>query len=323
MRCLWQQKTSIMNADGSFSARKAAASIPHGIGQIARPGDTTGTTQATQTAFRSSKQTIDFINAVQRFHVEETRLGIPALFHEELAHGFSARGATIFPVPPGLASTWDPVLVEQVYTVAAREARARGITVALTPVLDLARDPRYGRVEEFFGEDPWLNGRIGVAAVRGLQGPTRPLAKDRVFATLKHFVHGTPQGGINLAPADVSERTLREAYLIPFQQVIRETHPAIIMPSYNEIAGVPSHANKELLQKTGRERLMFTGAYFSDYDGVKNLVTQHHVAANDDEAAVLAISAGVDAELPLAQRFRDSLNWCEVNASRSRLSTPL
>lgn len=303
LRCAWFGKSGFLDAAGDFAPDKAAKSIPYGIGQIARPGDWAGTGKYRQLQFRGAGSTIALVNAIQRYHVEQTRLGIPALFHEEAAHGFVGSEATIFPSPPALGSTWDPELVEKVFTVAAREARARGTTVVLAPVLDLARDPRYGRVEEFFGEDSYLVGRMGVAAVRGFQGPSRPLGRERVFATLKHFIHGTPQGGLNIAPSDMSERTLRSTYLVPFSRVIAEADPAIIMPSYNEVAGVPSHANFDLLIKTGRQRLGFKGAYFSDYGGVTNLAEQHHMAANNDEAATLAMLSGVDAELPDGQAY--------------------
>ena len=165
--------------------------------------------------------------------VEETRLGIPALFHDEIAHGFLAGDATVFPTPPALGSTWDTTLVEQVFSAVASEARSRGTTVALGPTVDLMRDPRFGRSEEFFGEDAYHVSQMGIAAVRGLQGRARPLAEDRVFVTLKHFVHGSPLGGLNISPADVSERTMREHYLRPFGAIIAATDPAAIMPSYN------------------------------------------------------------------------------------------
>lgn len=297
LRCMWSGKSALLD-NGHFSPANAARVLAKGIGQIARPNDTVGFGAAAKSQFLSIDEGVGFVNAVQRHLVEHTRLGIPALFHEEAAHGYVAAGATIFPIPPGLASTWDPPLVEAAYTVAAREARARGVTVVLAPVLDLARDPRYGRVEEFFGEDPVLVAHMGVAAVRGFQGRQRPLAHDRVFATLKHFVHAVPQGGLNIAPADISERSLRENFLVPFARAIAEADPALVMPSYNEIGGVPSHANGELLQAVGRKRLGFTGAYFSDYGAISYLAWQHHVAANEADAAVLAINAGVDADLP-------------------------
>ena len=297
LRSMWFGKAAVLKPDGSFSEQGAATALVNGIGQIARPHDQAGTSRYLE-RFRAIGESVALVNAIQRFLVEKTRLGIPALFHEEAAHGLLARGATIFPSPPGLGSTWDPELLEQVYTVAARETRVRGGTIVLSPVVDLARDPRYGRVEEFYGEDPHHVAQMGIAAVRGLQGRQRPIGADRVFATLKHFVHAAPQGGLNIAPADISERTLRENYLIPFAAIVKAADPANIMPSYNEVEGVPSHANVELLQATGRRRLGFRGAYISDYGGVSNLESHHHVAATRADAAVLAMNAGVQADLP-------------------------
>jgi len=307
LRCIWFGKAALLEA-GVFSPTKAQKTLADGIGQIASAGDTAGTTQFSKDNFRTLEATVDLINAIQRHLVENTRLGIPALFHEETAHGLRAREGTIFPNPTALGSTWDPELVEQIFTVVGREARARGVTVALSPVVDLARDPRYGRVEEFFGEDPYLVAQMGIASVRGQQGRTRPLGRNHVYTTLKHFVHAVPLGGLNTAPADISERTLREAFLVPFEQIIKAADPAIIMPSYNELEGVPSHMNVELLQRTGRERLGFKGAYFSDYHGVTNLVNDHRVAANNDEAAILALNAGVDAELPDGRAYTNLPN---------------
>ena len=304
MRCLWMSKAKISEND-AFSPAKAKTLIPDGIGQIAQASDTIGTSLFPKADFRSPESAVAFVNAIQRHLVENTRLGIPALFNEETAHGLKAPGATIFPNPLALGSTWDTDLVEQVFVVAGREARLRGATVALSPVLDLARDPRFGRVEEFFGEDPYLVAQMGIASVRGQQGHARTLGPDKDFATLEHFVHGAPQGGLNTAPADMSERTLREAYLVPFEQVIRQADPAIVMPSYNELEGVPSHASIELLQRTGRERLGFKGAYFSDFGGVTNLVADHKMAADNKEAAILAVQAGVDCEMPDGEAYQN------------------
>ncbi len=298
MRSLWFGKANILNADGTFSADKARSALTNGIGQVGRPSDFMGSPRFVKERFRSVEETVSFVNATQKFLVEQTRLGIPALFHDETAHGYMASDATIFPIPTALGSTWDTELVEQVFAVTGREARLRGATVALSPVIDLLREPRWGRTEEFFGEDPYLVAQMGIAAVRGQQGRSRPLGKDNIFVTLKHYIHGSPQGGLNIAPADISERTLRETYLVPFAEVIKATDPAIIMPSYNEVGGIPAHASIELLQKTGRERLGFKGPYFSDYNGITNLVTQHKVAANNDDAAIMALAAGIDAELP-------------------------
>lgn len=326
MRSLWMTKTAIMDGAGRFSSAKAGQAIGTGIGQIGRPNDTTGTTQDKDSAFRSIQEGVEFVNAVQRFLVEKTRLGIPALFHVECAHGYMGRDATIFPIPPGLASTFDPDLIEQAFTVAGREARLNGGTIALGPVLDLARDPRYGRVEEFFSEDPYLTGRMGTAAALGLQG-RRPLQKDRAFVTLKHFVHAVPQAGLNTAPADISERMLREIFLVPFAAVIKAADPAAIMPSYNEVEGVPSHASKDLLQTVGRNQLGFKGVYFSDYGAIENFKTQHRIAADLEEAAIIALAAGVDADLPEGEAYTTlaKLVWtgrvkeAQINAAVSRI----
>ncbi len=297
--CLWFGKNKIIDAKtGVFSVEKASVAMPHGIGQIGRPSDTAGMQIYGATPFRQPGDVVEFMNAVQHYAVEKTRLGIPVLFHEETAHGLAVKGATSFPIPPALGSTWDTELVERVFTHVAKQARGRGVTVGLSPVLDLVRDPRWGRSEEFFGEDPCHVAEMGTAAVRGLQGRSRPIAGDRIFATLKHFVHGTPMNGINTAPSDMSERALREYFLPPFAKAIGDGHAAIVMPSYNEIGGVPSHGNKGLLQDTGRKLLGFQGPYFSDYGAVQELNLKHHMAANRDEAAVLALQAGVDADLP-------------------------
>lgn len=304
LRCLWEGKTALFNEARDFSPEHATTAIPHGIGQLSRISDFRGYPDWDATRSRTLANTVALVNAIQRYLIERTRLGIPALFHDELAHGLLASEATVFPIPPALASSFDPDLVEQVFTVAAREARARGTTVALTPVVDLLRDPRFGRSEEFFGEDPYLVAAMGTAAVRGLQGRARPLAPDRVFAVLKHFVHGAPQGGLNIAPADVGERTLRETFLVPFAAAIRDADPAVIMPSYNEVGGVPAHANPSLLLETGRGRLGFKGAYFSDYSGIANLERQHHIVANQAEAAALALESGVQADLPEGESYK-------------------
>ena len=298
IRCMWVDKGKVENADASFSTELALKVIPEGIGHVGIPHDRAGSPDFESNPVRSVRETIDYVNAVQKFHVERTRLGIPAMFHVETAHGLAAPQATVFPTPPGLASTWDPDLVEQAYAVGAREARARGSTLAFGPLLDLVRDPRYGRSEEFFSEDPYLTGCMGVASARGQQGATRPLGEDRIFVTLKHFVHGVPQGGINLAPSGMSERELRETYLPPFAAVIAQTDPAGIMPSYNEVGGIPSHANIQLLQDDGRDLLKFKGTYFSDYWGIRHLVDHHRMAATNAEAAVLAMKAGVDVDFP-------------------------
>ena len=169
----------------------------------------------------------------------------------------------------------------------------------LSPVVDLARDPRWGRIEELHGEDPFLVSEFGIAAVRGYQGRSLPLAKDKVFATLKHFAgHGSHEGGINTAPTLVGERLLRAEFLWPFERAIKEAGAFAIMPSYNEIDGIPSHVNRWLLGDLLRGEWAFRGVIVSDYNAVSQLASRHKVAANRPEAAVQALEAGNDFETP-------------------------
>lgn len=213
---VWNRKRDIQNPSGEFEPSKAQALLGRGIGQVGRPSEIAGA--PADRNGRSAREQAVFVNAVQRWLLENTRLGIPAMFHEEALHGLTAPGGTHFPVPIGLASSWDPELVERLMSVAALEGRARGAQHVLSPVVDLGRDPRWGRIEETYGEDPYLVSRIGVAAVRGYQGTALPLADDKVFATLKHFAgYGTHEGGINTAPPLVSERLLRAELLVPFE----------------------------------------------------------------------------------------------------------
>jgi len=243
---------------------------------------------------------VRYRNAIQKFLREETRLGIPAIFHDEGCHGLMKPGATSFPNPLGLACSWDPPLFQAIYDVVAREMRARGGQHALAPVIDVARDPRWGRVEETFGEDPFLNSRLGSAAVAGLQGSTDGTVDgDHVMATLKHYVgHGTPEGGLNCSPSICGLRELRGVHLAPFAHVLATAQPVTVMPSYNEVDGVPLHANGWLLKDVLRGELGFTGLIVSDYYGVKRLHQGHRVAATKEEAARLAFQAGVQLELP-------------------------
>ncbi len=237
-------------------------------------------------------------NAVQRYQLEKTRLGIPVLFMGEALHGFMSNGATSFPQVLGLASTWDPDLVHQVFTAAADEMASAGDNQAFTPVLDLARDPRWGRTEETYGEDPYLVSRMGVAAIEGLQGPNYLIDRHHVLATAKHYAaHGQPEGGRNAAPANYSERILREAFFVPFQAAVQEARVGSVMASYNEIDGIPSHSNPWLLDTVLRQEWGFRGFVTSDGDGLQMLIKVHKVAADEKEAASMALAAGVDYDL--------------------------
>jgi beta-glucosidase len=237
-------------------------------------------------------------NEVQKILVEKTRLGIPNVFLGEALHGYMAYGSTSFPQVLGLASTWDPELIQQVFNIAADEMSAAGTRQAFTPVLDLARDPRWGRTEETYGEDPYLVARMGVAAINGLQGTNYLIDQHHVMATAKHFaVHGQPEGGTNTAPGNYSERILRESFLVPFEAAIKEAHAGSVMASYNEIDGIPSHINHWLLDKLLRQEWGFRGYVTSDGGGLQMLVETHHVAADYADAARKALAAGVDFDL--------------------------
>jgi beta-glucosidase len=243
-------------------------------------------------------------NLLQSWVLKNTRLGIPILFHGEALHGAVTPGATSFPAAVGLGSTWDPELLEKMFSTVALEARASGNVLVLAPVLDLSRDPRYGRVEEMYSEDPYLVAQLGIAAVKGLQGTTDLLDENHVFATAKHFVHAQPENGTNIGPADFSERTMRSVFLYPFEQVIKNAHIEAVMPSYNETGGgIPSNANPWLLKDVLRKEWGFAGLTVSDYMAVDQLATTHHVAANSAAAGLLAFKSGVDMELPAASGF--------------------
>jgi beta-glucosidase len=299
MVCVWQKKSeTLVDSEGAFDFKKAKAAFKkgHGIGQIGRPSDAgTG---------RNARQMAELTNAIQKFFRENSRLGIPVFCHEECLHGHAAIDGTSFPQPIGLAATFNPQLVESVYAVTARETRARGAHQALTPVVDVARDPRWGRVEETFGEDPYLVGQMGIAAVRGFQGNADFKDKQHLIATLKHFAaHGQPESGINCGPAQVGERDLRDIFLRPFKDAIDHAGAISVMASYNEIDGVPSHANPWLLRDLLRAEWGFQGFVVSDYYAIWELSDRpdthgHHVAANREEACALAVNAGVNIEFP-------------------------
>ena len=294
LTCLWAARpqvgpqTDSSTDRGDFSPDKARLVMKYGIGQVARQRERKGPREGAL-----------FANALQKWLIENTRLGIPAIFHDEILHGQMAQGSTSFPQPIALASSWDPDFISKVFTAAALETRARGSHQVLGPNLDVAREPRWGRTEETYGEDPYLVSRMAVAIIKALQGSGPGVDGDHIIATAKHFAaHGQPEGGTNIAPANYSERVLREFFLPSFEAAVKEAGVMSVMASYNEIDGVPSHANKWLLEKVLREDWGFKGYIVSDYYGIQQLESLHHVAANKPEAARLALEAGVDIELP-------------------------
>ncbi len=311
---IWLTKAKIQNDKGDFSPANATQNFPHGLGQISRPSDRRGVKPVTvvgaaagaeaDSINRNAAETARYINAAQKWSMENTRLGIPMLMHDEALHGYVARDATSFPQAIALASTFDTGLVEQVFACAAREMRARGANMALAPVVDVARDPRWGRIEETYGEDPHVCAEIGLAAIRGFQGATLPLAKDKVFVTLKHMTgHGQPENGINVGPAQIAERTLRENFFPPFERAVKELPVRSVMPSYNEIDGVPSHASRWLLTDILRTEWGYQGSVQSDYFAIKELIDRHKLTDQLSDTAVMALNAGVDVELPDGEAY--------------------
>jgi len=237
-------------------------------------------------------------NAIQKYIVEKTRLGIPAFSFGEGLHGFTCNRATSFPQAIGLSSSWDTLLFEEVFTAAALEMRSRGVNLVLSPVIDLGRDPRWGRIEETYGEDPYLVSRLGMAAVFGFQGRTEIFDSARVASTLKHFAgHGQPEGGRNCAAIDFSERNFRENHLYPFEMAVTKAKASSLMASYNDFDGVPNHINHWLLTDVLRKEWNFNGFVMSDGGGIHMLVNVHHVAADSAEAARKCLNAGIALEL--------------------------
>lgn len=252
------------------------------------------------TAYEQASQA----NAIQDWVLKHTRLGIPVLFQGEALHGAVVKGATSFPQAIGLGSTWDRALIHEMFSVVGAEARAGGVAMVLAPVFDLDRDPRFGRVEEMYSEDPYLVGELGVAAVEGLQGDGTLIDQAHVIATAKHFVHGQPENGTNTAPNDVSERTMREVFLPPFEKAVKIAKIGAVMPSYNENnGGIPSHVNHWLLSDVLRHEWGFSGVTSSDWFAVSEIYSRHHVAASFGDAGVQAFNAGLDIETPNAIGF--------------------
>jgi len=286
----WEDHIQVIDPTGTFTTEKARDVIKNiwGADQKFTPRDAA-----------------ILRNGVQRYLREKSRLGIPELFPGEGLHGLMEYGSTSYPQALGLAATWDPALVKRVFTAVGDEAGSRGVGQLFSPVLDIARDPRWGRTEETYGEDPYLVSRMGVSAIEGLQGDGYMIGRHHVMATAKHFaVHGMPEGGTNTAPGNYSERIIRENFLVPFQAAVQEAHVGSIMASYNEIDGVPSHINHWLLDKVLRQEWGFDGHIDSDGEGLQMLVNVHHVAYNNADAAREGIAAGIDYDLSDGSVYR-------------------
>jgi beta-glucosidase len=311
MLSFWQSgKATITGPSGQFASARAPRWFRVGIGRIERPSDGHG-----------ARAEAEFTNAIQRWVHDSTRLGIPVLFHEEGLHGLQGPEATSFPQSIAMASSFNPELAERVYATIAAEIRARGAQQVLAPVVDVAREPRWGRIEETYGEDPYLATRMGVAAIRGFQGTGRltgatpSMPEGHVIATLKHMTgHGQPESGTNIGPAPLGENTLRNYFFPPFEAGVKEAHVGSLMPSYNEVDGVPSHANTWMLRDVLRGEWGFDGTIVSDWFAIADLVNRHHVAADTAEAARLALAATVDVDLPDVASYEKLVG--EVKAGR-------
>lgn len=279
-----------------FSGEMARELLRNGIGQISRLGSAT---------FLEPAESARVANALQKVLVENTRLGIPAIIHDESCSGYMAKGATCFPQAIGMACTWDPELVEAVGKVIREQMRSVGVHQALAPLLDVTRDPRWGRVEEAFGEDPYLVSCIGSSYIRGMQGED---LRHGVACTGKHFVgYGNSEGGMNWAPAHIPPRELREVFLFPFEAAVKEAKLASIMNSYSEIDGIPCGCSKELLTDILRGEWGFDGVVVSDYFTVYALNYYHMIARDKVEAARMALEAGLDVELPSMDCYGEPL----------------
>jgi beta-glucosidase len=292
---------------GAFDAEAARERMPDGIGQITRLAG--GTTLA-------PRDVAALANDVQRFLVEETRLGIPAIVHEESLHGIMGRNRVCYPQSIGLAATWRPELVREMADQIGRELRAGGAHQALAPVFDITRDPRWGRVEETFGEDPYLVAVMATAYTEGVQGEGRGRGPDGVIATGKHLVgHGVPEGGLNHAPAHIGARELRDVFLFPFEAGVRAGGLRSMMHAYDDLDGIPCVESRELLTEILRDEWGFEGCVVSDYGGIEELISSHAVVTDRGSAGVRALEAGIDVELPNVACYGEALAG-EIRAGR-------
>ncbi|EPD61094.1 glycoside hydrolase family 3 N-terminal domain-containing protein [Streptomyces sp. HGB0020] len=266
--------------------------ITHGLGQLTRSYGTAPVDPALGA---------QALARAQRRIVAAGRFGIPAVAHEECLAGFTAWGATAYPVPLAWGATFDPGLVEDMARRIGGDLRAAGIHQGLAPVLDVVRDPRWGRVEETIGEDPYLVGTIGAAYVRGLESAG-------IVATLKHFAgYASSAGARNLAPVRAGVREFADITLPPFELALREGGARSVMAAYNDTDGIPASADPALLTELLREQWGFTGTVVSDYYGVAFLQALHRVAGSPAEAAHAALAAGIDVELPTLNCYGEPL----------------
>ncbi|WP_046209656.1 MULTISPECIES: glycoside hydrolase family 3 N-terminal domain-containing protein [Vibrio] len=272
--------------------------IKHGLGQI---------TRALGTHTVDAQAGVKALNKFQQYLVEQTRLGIPAIPHEECLVGLMAQGATLYPSSLNYGHTWNPALIEAAAADIGRQVKMVGAKQGLAPVLDVSRDVRWGRTEETLGEDPYLAGVMASHYVSGLQGPNRD-----VFATLKHYVgHSASEGARNHAPVNLGFKELNDTFMLPFEMAVKLANAGSVMPAYHDIDGEPCHASHHLLTQVLREEWGFDGLVVADYGGVELLASHHAIAENNAQAAALAFNAGLDIELPddaCAERLTNAID---------------
>jgi len=285
-----------INEGGAESKSTIYTKLRNGIGEFENSFDRA-----------SPKESAIYMNRLQQFLKDSTRLKIPALVGSECLHGHVGYNSTVFPVPLAMASSWNPELGNKVFDIAGREARMRGCTGAHTPVLDLGRDPRWGRIEETYGEDTYLVSQMGFAATTGLQGSTdgNP-GTTHIISSPKHFAgYGQVTGGRNFTPTVFSTRMLYDEIFPPFEKAVKEANILGIMPSHCDVDGIPAHANQWLLTDVLRKKWGFKGMIVSDYDDITRLNSLHKIAGDDKDAAIKALMAGVDIDLPVGTSYRN------------------
>ena len=282
----WDERT--YRKEGKMFTREFyAEKFPHGLGEIGSMNI-------------DIEEDLKQHAVVQDYFINHTRLGIPVIRHGEAAHGLMRFQGTSFPAPIGLSCSWNPELTERIFDHVGREARSRGIVHVLSPIIDVTRDLRWGRVDETMGEDPFLVSRMGAAMVRGLQGSSDgTISPNHVAATLKHFAgYAATQGGLNRSPYVYGPRQLLDTEIYPFRHVIRETNPSSVMPAFNEIDGLPCHVNPWLLTDILRKDLGFEGLVVADYQGIDRVRAYQKIGSSDADAARMALEAGLQLELP-------------------------
>ncbi len=281
----------------AYDQSRVEARLRDGIGQITRIAGATNLDQ---------REAAEVANRLQRFLVEETRLGIPAIVHEECLHGLLARESVCFPQSINQGSAWDPELTRAMADRLGRELRSAGAHQALAPIFDITRDPRWGRIEETYGEDPYLVAELGCAYTRGLQGSGH--LTDHVLATAKHMVgHGLPEGGFNHAPSHIGARELRDFFLFPFEAAVRDAGLRSVMHAYDDVDGMPCVASRALFTDTLRDDWGFDGIVVSDYAGIDEILSSHAMTDDSSLAAALALEAGIDVELPTTRFYAEPL----------------